>query len=330
MTGLSTVADQGIANERRRPRTAELVLGTAQLGLAYGILNAKGMLECQEAIEIVRGAVAGGVRWIDTARAYGDSERRIGLALSPEQRSDLTVVTKLATLDVLPHGAPPGRVREAVDESILASMRALNADRLQIVLLHRASHLTAHGGLVWRRLLQLRQEGRIERLGVSVQSPSEALEALQDPGVSLIQLPFNLLDWRWEAAGVPARLEARPDVIVHVRSALLQGVLTTPDPAFWPAVGEDEAREMACAVDRLRTAFGRRDLVDLCMAYVRAMPWVDGVVVGVLDREQLRQNVELFRSPPLSAGQVEEARAHMPRASEALLDPARWPSTSRH
>src|SRR5262249_3027552 len=71
-----------------------LVLGPAQLGLRYGVANSAGMLADSEAISLVRAAIAGGIRTIDTARAYGDAERRIGLALQPGSPST-TIVTKL-------------------------------------------------------------------------------------------------------------------------------------------------------------------------------------------------------------------------------------------
>ncbi len=48
-------------------RSAELVLGTAQLGMAYGAANRSGQPDAREAELILRSAVSAGVRWLDTA-----------------------------------------------------------------------------------------------------------------------------------------------------------------------------------------------------------------------------------------------------------------------
>ena len=96
--------------------------------------------------------------------------------------------------------------------------------------------MTQFGGAIWQRLLGHVQAGTIRRLGVSVQSPVEVAEALTHPEVEHIQLPFNLLDWRWREAGIIAALEARPDVVVHARSVFLQGLLASGDASVWPVI----------------------------------------------------------------------------------------------
>ena len=60
--------------------------------------------------------------------------------------------------------------------------------------------MTAFDGAVWERLLERLEDGTVLSLGVSVQSPEEASAALACPDVRHLQLPFNLLDWRWAEA----------------------------------------------------------------------------------------------------------------------------------
>jgi len=52
--------------------------------------------------------------------------------------------------------------------------------------------------------------------------PSEALEALSHEDVKHDSVPFNVLDWRWKAAGFDRACRNRDDVVVHGRSAFLQ------------------------------------------------------------------------------------------------------------
>jgi len=54
---------------------SHLVLGTAQLGLPYGIANQTGQPDQVVATAIIREAWNQGIREFDTAQGYGDSEQ---------------------------------------------------------------------------------------------------------------------------------------------------------------------------------------------------------------------------------------------------------------
>ncbi len=54
------------------------MIGSAQFGMNYGIANRGGQISPHEAKDILTLARAHGVRSVDTAAAYGDSERRLG------------------------------------------------------------------------------------------------------------------------------------------------------------------------------------------------------------------------------------------------------------
>ena len=307
----------------RAPRPAELVLGSVQLGLPYGAANRTGQPSRQAAIRLVHRAADAGITTFDTARAYGDSEQRLGEALAA--RKSVRTVTKLSPLSELAHDAPRDTARAAVDASIATSLAALNRDSLDCLLLHRAAHMTSHGGAVWERLHERLSDGTVRALGVSVQSPAEALAALACADVEHVQLPFNLLDWRWREAGVVARLGARADVTVHVRSVFLQGVLAANDPSIWPAISGIDASALVNLISALSAEFGRASAADLCLAYVRGQSWVDGVVVGMETEAQLESNLGLFVRPPLTPQSCSDIEARIPRLPVALLDPAQWP-----
>lgn len=299
---------------------AELVLGTAQLGLVYGAANRIGQPNARAAELILRSAVSAGVKWIDTAAAYGSAEQRIGAALPGSK--GVRIVTKLAPLDEFDETSDPGDIRRAVADSVRRSCARLGTDRLEVLLLHRAHHLTMRGGAVWNAVKALRDEGVIYDLGVSVYTPQEALAALADRDVRHIQLPFNALDWRWRDSGVFEALAKRPGVTVHARSALLQGLLANGGGARWPE-GVDPA-ELTTRLHRLTRDLDRDSPADLCLAYVRAQSWIDGIVVGMESLSQLALNLALFKRPPLTADEIAAVDASLPRASERLLNPVLW------
>jgi aryl-alcohol dehydrogenase-like predicted oxidoreductase len=301
---------------------AELVLGSVQLGLSYGAANRTGKPSRGTALRLVRRALDAGVRSIDTARAYGDSEERLGEALSG--RKTVRTITKLSPLTGLAENASRGETRAAVDVSIAQSLAALKRTRIDCLLLHRAQHMVSHDGAIWERLIELLEDGTVLALGVSVQTPDEALAALGCADVRHIQLPFNLMDWRWRDAGVITKIMARAQVTVHARSVFLQGLLAN-DARVWPHIDGVDARGLTQRVGELAEQYGRESAADLCVAYARGQCWIDGVVVGMETENQLEENLRLFVRPPLSAQDCAAIEQQMPRVPEALLNPACWP-----
>jgi spore coat polysaccharide biosynthesis protein SpsF len=77
-------------------------------------------------------------------------------------------------------------------------------------------------------LLDLRREGVIGRLGASVSNPNEAIEALGDGDVMHLQCPSTARCAMARRRRSTDAVSARQDVVVHARSALLQGLLTMP------------------------------------------------------------------------------------------------------
>jgi aryl-alcohol dehydrogenase-like predicted oxidoreductase len=309
-------------------RVSRLVMGTAQLGASYGIANTT-RLDPAEKQALLRLAVALGVRTFDTARAYGTSEEVLGTFLREcdvEREGDgFTIVTKLDPLAQLAADAAPTDAVEAARLSVGDSRRALGLEHLPTVLLHRAAHIRSHDGAIWDALRQLKADGVIGKLGVSVQSPAELAEAIAEPAVEQVQIPFNLLDWRWNALlDDLAEERRRRKLTVHVRSIYLQGLLVTDEPRNWARAHVDDAREIRGWLEGTATALGRNGVGDLCLAFVAAQDWVDGIVVGIDNEAQLVENVAMITRPPLDRGAVAGIVSGRPRLEAATLDPARW------
>jgi len=302
---------------------ASLVLGGAQFGMPYGIANRAGKPGDDELHAILGLAEAAGVSHLDTAAGYGDSEHRIGSALRPD--SPLGIVTKLPPN--LSDGEPTAReAAQRVHVAIDRSLWLLERPRLEAVLLHRFEHYAAAEGAIWKTLLALQSEGKIGRIGASVYRPEELTALLAVPEVGLAQIPFNILDRRWLEPTVQRAIAARPDVILHGRSALLQGLLTIDDPQLWPIADGDLARRCIAGLQAAAASLGRESIADLCFAYVRAQPWLAAIVVGAETAVQMAENIRLFRTPALAPAQAEAAIASLPAPlPELLLNPALWP-----
>jgi len=81
----------------------KLVLGTAQLGLNYGVTNKTGKPTQSEALEIMKYAVENGINYFDTAYNYGNSEIIIGKFLNfhknnKNNKNKINIITKMPFL----------------------------------------------------------------------------------------------------------------------------------------------------------------------------------------------------------------------------------------
>ena len=303
----------------------KLVVGTAQLGMSYGIANTTGIPDRQASAAILKTAAANGALWIDTAQAYGDSEAVIGEALAGGWHGRLRLATKLSPLADLAADAPAALVRANVDASVYASAMRLRTQRIDALLLHRAAHLLMWQGAAWQRLLELRAQGVVDVLGVSVQDGQELRLALETPEVEMVQMPFNLLDWRWqqERDSIRRRKASGP-FTTHVRSGLLQGLLCTRDPSLWRRAHVAEPNTVLEWMDTLCTRHRISGTAELSLRYAASQDWVDGVVVGMESLPQAISNIRTFALPKLSDGILEEIETTRPRLPERALDPAQW------
>jgi aryl-alcohol dehydrogenase-like predicted oxidoreductase len=316
------------AHARSLPR-GRLVLGTAQFGQRYGTSATPDAPSRNEVAALLRVAEEHGIRWLDTARAYGESESDIGSARAAGVASSMRLVSK-----VRPLGVPRGdslevrdQTRAAIRASAEESLTALRADVLDVLLLHRADDAWLASGAVVEALDSLVEAGRVLRWGISVSTPAELIAALRLPGLSYVQLPFNLLDRRWLAPDVQSALAANPAIHITARSVLLQGLLTADDLSRWPTVPGADAMGIRRALVRLTSELGRADLLDLCLAYVSASTWIGSVIFGTRRTGQLLSFLEAAARPPLTPDEVRHVQDVIPPGPGELVNPALWPGT---
>lgn len=304
---------------------SSLIFGSVQLGLPYGINNQTGQPLPEEGKLLVRSAIINGVEYIDTARAYGQSESVIGSALSDGWSGRAKIISKLSPLQDCPEDASGRVVDSFVDSSIFESLFNLRQRKIDILLLHRARHITDWQGAVFKRLKLHQHCGRIGEIGVSIQNPTELSDVLDNPDISHIQLPYNLLDWRW-SEGIERIRQIRQvrTLRIHVRSALLQGLFLQNNPQVWERAHVLNHQEIVRFLGDAVLKANRKNIADLCFAYLRAENWIDGIVVGMETKDQLLENLGFFNSSPLSPAEYNNFTSNRPLISECTLNPATW------
>lgn len=304
---------------------SKMILGTAQLGLDYGISNKNGKPNSLIAEQILKVAIANGVSAIDTARAYGDSEDVIGNALKAGWMSRTRVVTKLSPLLGCPADASSDIVKNFVDASIFKSCRDLQVRKLDTVLLHRASQIYDWNGAAWSRLLELRDSQVISRIGVSIQNSSELKQVLNNLDVEYIQMPYNLLDWRWDSI-IPTikKVKKEREVSINTRSSFLQGLLLSNNPEYWLKAHVEDSEDIINWLEEQKCRYNFASISELCLKFVAANDWIDGVVIGVETLEQLHDNIRIMSKLDFSESDVHSILLNRPIIREESLDPACW------
>lgn len=318
-SALGTLSSCGPSNEGA---ITPVLLGSVQLGVPYGI-NSHGQVPTQqESQQILAAAERLKFAGIDTARAYGESEKRIGEARSLGIANELHITTKVRPLDFLRADTTQAEGLSAVTESVAESLSELDVSRVSAILTHRAQDWYKPG--VKKALVQEQQDSKAEHIGVSLSKPDELFEILKDPVCTYIQLPLNILDHRWNDKGLQALILARPDVTIVARSVLLQGLLVEATGSRWPSNVPTSHSEVMASLDLIVGEFNRESRLDLCLAYVNGIEWVTSMVLGCESANQAEELSRLSRQAPLTPLQISEVHDRLPKIDETLLDPSLW------
>lgn len=277
-----------------------VILGTAQWGLDYGTTNAVGRLPDDAIVTLVSAATVAGIAGVDTAPAYGDAESRVG-QLAPH----MSVQTKVSAAD---------RDRDQIRASLEVSLRRLSRRSVAGILIHDWSKLEpSERDRAASALEEIREEGLVERVGVSAYSAldlSTALEAFSR--LDVVQMPVSVLDQRLEGSPAVAAVRARGGV-VQARSVFLQGAaLAAPSHTLFGSHPD---------VVRLREA---GDPLDLCLGYVATRPWIDELVLAATSGAELE---ELMASLSRTSPQLDWTS--LASSDARLVDPRLWTAPTR-
>lgn len=288
----------------------KLGLGTVQFGTDYGISNMKGKTGRDEVAAILDFAKSAGIRTIDTAAGYGESEAVLGEAL--QGGSWFNIVTKTPGFDRGPVSA-----EDAIEitRKFELSLSKLQKQSIYALLLHHGENLLAEGGkYLMDALISLKEKRLIKKIGVSVYSPLEIESILAKYKIDIVQLPVNVFDQRFLRSGVLKALK-QLEVEIHARSAFLQGLLLM-DPKTLPEFFNSIVRHL----ERYHKLAAARNLsiVSASLGFPLGLDEIDVVVCGVNNCHQIEELCA-------SAYAVEpEFYEQFAINDENILNPFRW------
>lgn len=253
----------------------KLCLGSVQFGMKYGVNNAIGRKPTHaEVSEIIKVAGENGIDVIDTASVYGDAEQLIGLS---NTNNALRIITKLCPQCDDSYSFVIAEVKK--------SCLRLNTENLFCLMVHHADDWNKQN--VRKALVSLKEKRVVKMLGVSVYTPEEALRCLESPYIDCIQIPYNVLDRRFDQHNV-FEVAAKQGKKIFSRSSFLQGLLLMNYE-----LAEKKVKNSGAYIRRfgeIAKSYGF-SVKEAALLFCCNHPGISYVVIGVDTVSQLRENI---------------------------------------
>lgn len=286
---------------------SELVLGTVQFGLNYGITNESGEVSDRTMKQMLQLANNYGIELFDTAADYGNSQERLGSFSADDSKR--RYVTKFSL--------PTSGERPTVENIYLDSMNQLNVETLHGVLFHKLDDFRDPRCSEAIEILRNGRESRaIQRVGVSIYKLSDLELALSlFPDLDILQIPANILDYSLLESAQVQSLK-KYGVEVHVRSVFLQGLLLS-NPNTLPLYFSELKPILTLLADIARE--NQKSVLELLLGKMRGHSSIDAILVGATTAEELEE----IGSAWLSSTNIPDFE--LPPVRAELLDPRKWP-----
>jgi aryl-alcohol dehydrogenase-like predicted oxidoreductase len=288
----------------------KLTLGTVQFGLDYGISNGAGQTGINEAEKIIQMAYNNGVRTIDTAIDYGNSEEVLGHC----GVNAFKVTTKLPKF--------PEKLKDIdiwIEKQVLGSIRRLKVDSIETLMLHRSIDcVKLTNPQVERKLDDLIADGLIKNIGVSLYEPSEIKRLINTNNISVVQVPKNVFDNRFEHDDVKNFFKDK-NYKVDARSIFLQGLLLI------------ECGALPLQFKKWRSSFekwhkwlleNKASPLQGCLMYASTLKDIEHIVIGINQPAQFSEIIEIIKE--LYVNKMDQEMEDFSVLDESLINPSKW------
>ncbi len=255
---------------------SKLILGTAQLGMDYGINNRRGKITKPEAFEILEYAYDNGIEFLDTAPVYGDAQQIIGEFHQNYSTKIFKIISKI------PAGFPLEQLETLIDEFLLE----MNISSIEVLHFHSVDdYLNTDKRLLNSVISNLKKANKVVGFGVSIYENNDADQLLKDKNIDVVQLPFNLLDNLNQRQQVIKALKLSGKKI-HSRSAFLQGL-------FMMELSKLPFEELKPAIREIQeiSLTNKIPIEALALNYCINQETIDNVLIGVDSLYQLKTNI---------------------------------------
>ena len=281
----------------------KLGLGSAQWGLNYGISNTFGQPSSEEVSKIINLASDKGIKLIDTANSYGNSENVIG----QNNLKDFKIITKISLNNL--------RDKQFLTDKFYESLNNLGLKTLHGLLIHNCDELfSVDYQLLIDLLVNLKNQGLVEKIGFSAYNSNQINNGLNLFKPDIVQIPFNVFDQRLLNDGTLNILKNKK-IEVHARSIFLQGLLIM-NPAQIPKYF-DKWKILLQRWHNYCIEIGSSPK-SVALSFSSSQNLIDKVIIGIEKSTQLMEIIDL---PAVSSNLN---LSFLSCEEEDLIDPSFW------
>ena len=294
-------------------KISEISLGTWQLGGKWGT-----NFDEKIAAETLDTAIEAGVNFIDTADVYKGTESEVAVGKAVKRTDKQIYVATKCGRQINPHineNYTPEVLRGYVEDSL----RRMNLETIDLIQLHCPPTEVYYRPEIFGEFEKLKEEGKIQNLGVSIEKVEEGIKALEYNNVTSIQVIYNMFRQRPHELLFPMAKEKNVGIIVRV--PLASGLLTgkfSKETTF----GEKDHRNFnregkffdvgetfsgipyekgVEAVNELKEILpDSENLVHLALRWVLMRDEVSCVIPGASSVDHVKSNAEAAKKPPVS------------------------------
>ena len=279
---------------RRRWGKSELQIPVIPFG-TQGFGNNFGPVSDAEAVALMRHAIDIGINHFDCARCYGDSLRKVGVALKSGaiRRDEVIISGRLCCHSAAKWGSyGEGRADYSAAraiEDVKDQLEILGTDHFDAMLIHDPGEIepTLAAGGTLEGIKRLKEEGLIHNVGYGMNPHDAHLAAIErgDIDVLLCFNDYNLLRSTAQDDILPAAAEK--DIGVMNGWSIMRGYLTGIDLS-----GHDQSSEDIQRATKMRAWCIENDLsiLELALQYCMKEERIQANPLGSLNVEQLEMN----------------------------------------
>ena len=261
----------------------KIALGTAQFGSDYGISNVNGKVGVKDAITILEYASNNGIKVIDTACTYGNSEEILGNAMCS---NEFDIVTKTP---VFSENLLSRKDEVKLIDTFQKSLKKLKKKSIYGVLIHHVNDIFKSGGnYLIDALTHLKNEGFVKKIGVSIYTTEEVDRVLEMFLPDIIQLPINVFDQRLIHGGYVEKIKKK-GIEIHARSIFLQGLLLMDYNKLDPFFDDFKKHLNQYSIFLSENSLSK---IQAALMFANGQKNIDKIIIGITSINELREIID--------------------------------------